>query len=108
MPQTYRLFVLLPSAALAALIIWAVRVGDFGGAGGFLTREPWGIVTLFDLYFGFLISALVIGWTERKLLPSVFWITPLFILGNVWTGLWLLLRGAKLYRALRDAAGNRA
>lgn len=100
MPSVIRLLFLILTLVLTVLIIWAFRAGDFGGAGAFLTQQPWGIVTLFDLYFGFVIVAVVIAWTERKILPCVFWITPLFVLGNVWAGLWLILRGGKLYKAL--------
>ncbi len=106
MPVPIRLLFLLLSAVLAVLIVWAVRAGDFLAAGDFLTEKPWGIVTLFDLYFGFIITAVVIGWTERKVLISLFWIAPLFVLGNVWAGAWLLLRGHKLYAALRDTASR--
>lgn len=101
MPVPVRLLFLTLSVVLAALIYWAVRAGDFSAAGDFLTKRPWGIVSLFDLYFGFVIIAFIIAWTERKPLTCVFWITPLFVLGNVWTGLWLLLRGHKLYAALK-------
>lgn len=106
MPSTARSLALIPCLVLIALILWAVRAGDFGEAGRWLTSDPWGIVTLFDLYFGFLLAAIVIAWTERKLLPAVFWITPVFVLGNVWTALWLLVRGRKLWAALSEFAAT--
>ncbi len=100
MPSLPRLLLLTPTLVLTALIIWAVRAGDFGGAGDWLTGEPWGIVTLGDLYFGFALSALVIAATERRWLPALFWILPIFVLGNVWTGLWFILRWPELWRRL--------
>lgn len=106
MPSIIRLLFLVLSLVLTALIVWAIRTGDFFGAGDFLLKQPWGLVTIFDLYFGFIIVAVVIGWTERKWLPSVFWITPLFVLGNVWAGVWLILRGGKLYTALTRGQTN--
>lgn len=100
MPFIPRLFLLIPTLVLTALIVWAVRAGDFAGAGDWLTAEPWGIVTLTDLYFGFTLSALVIAATERRWLPALFWILPIFVLGNVWTGLWFLFRWPELARRL--------
>ena len=37
---------------VAGTIGWAITVGDFSAAGTWLTTDPWGIVTLADLYFG--------------------------------------------------------
>lgn len=100
MPSISRLILLVPTLVLAALVIWAVRAGDFDAAGAWLTGEPWGIVTLSDLYFGFILSALVIGATERRWLPALFWILPIFVLGNLWTGIWFILRWPELGRRL--------
>ncbi|WP_300542554.1 hypothetical protein [Maricaulis sp.] len=94
-----RLILLIPTLALAALIAHAVRAGNFS-PDGWLVTDPWGWVTLFDLYFGFALSGIVIAGMERKFWPSVFWITPILILGNVWTGLWFILRGPALWRRL--------
>jgi hypothetical protein len=81
----------LLGVVLAILIAWAVRIGDFGEAGRWLTSDPWGIVTLADLYFGFLLSAVIIGFLERSW-KAVLWIAPIPVLGNVWTVLWVIFR----------------
>lgn len=99
-----RLLLLTPALVLTALIFHAVRAGDFSSAGTWLTSDPWGVVTLFDLYFGFILCAVVIAATERKILPGVFWITPVFVLGNVWTALWFVIRGRRLFDRLREKA----
>ena len=106
MPSISRLLLLVPTLVLTALIIWAVRAGDFGAAGDWLTGQPWGVVTLTDLYFGFALSALVIGATERRWLPALFWILPVFVLGNVWTGLWFVWRWPELLGRLRPAPAD--
>ena len=49
---------------LGALIIIAMTDGSFSRAGSWLLSEPWGLVTLVDLYLGFLLSAAVI-WFFR-------------------------------------------
>lgn len=89
----------LTALVLTGLILFAVRAGDFGAAGDWLTGEPWGLVTLFDLYFGFVLAAIVIALAERRIMAATFWILPIFVLGNVWTALWFVVRGLHLLKA---------
>lgn len=93
LPPTLRLFLLLLALVLAALIALAVGTGGFSAAGAWLVRNPWGQVTLFDLYLGFVLSAVVIAGFERGWVTRLFWILPIFVLGNVWTVAWFILRG---------------
>lgn len=98
-----RLLFALLGAALAALIVWAMAVDGrpllevLAG----LFAQPWAAVTLADLYVGFAISAAVILLTERRLWVGLFWALPVFVLGNVWTALWLVLRFKVLAARLR-------
>lgn len=94
-----RLVLAIGGAALAALIIWAMATGDFWAEGNWLTSNPWGIVSLADLYLGLLISAVLIALVERPRW-AVFWIIPLPLLGNVWTVIWLVSRLGMLFRRL--------
>ena len=87
----------LAALAFVALIVWAAKVGDFSGAGAWLIAAPWGIVTLVDLYIGFVIIALF----ECKVWRTILWIAPLPILGNVWTLVWLAFALPELTRRLR-------
>ena len=77
---------------LAALIIIAVTDGSFSRAGSWLLSEPWGLVTLADLYLGFLLSAAVIWLFEPRTLGALLWILPIPILGNLWTAVWFIIR----------------
>ena len=77
---------------LAALIVVAVADGSFFEAGRWLTSEPWGLVTLADLYLGFVLAAIVIWLGESRPLTALLWILPIPVLGNVWTVLWFLIR----------------
>lgn len=85
---------------LAYLIAIAIIRGDFSAAGSWLTNDPWGIVTLVDLYLGFAIIALVI-WSFEKPASALFWTIPLPFLGNVWTVVWLIWRLPDLLGRLR-------
>lgn len=84
----------------AALIIYAIVDGSFFEAGSWLTSEPWGMVTLADLYLGFVLSASVIWWFERTPIKRLLWILPIPFLGNVWTVIWFILRLSHLRERL--------
>ncbi len=98
-----RLIYTLPGLGLAALIIFAMKTGDFGSAGRWLMSDPWGLTTLADLYLGFAILALFIALFERSWL-AVLWILPLPVLGNVWTVVWLVVRLPEIASRLRSRA----
>ena len=93
---TVRLLSLACSLALTALVLDAVRAGSFLQSGSAMLADPWGVVALADLYLGFVIIALLIALVERNWLRAVFWITPIFFLGNIWTGVWLVFRAGTL------------
>ena len=95
-----RLLLAVWGLAFAALIVWAVMVGDFWAEGAWLTANPWGIVSLADLYFGFMLSAVVIALVERPLI-AVLWILPVPFLGNVWVVVWFVVRLPELRKRLQ-------
>jgi hypothetical protein len=101
-----RPMLLLLALALAALIVWASLTGDFRAEGVWLTSHAWGIVSLADLYIGFLISAVIIALFEKPKIAAL-WIIPLPFLGNVWTLVWLAFRLPAL-RAILSGRHNRA
>jgi hypothetical protein len=97
----FRSLLVIFSAAFAAMIYWAVQTGEFWAEGSWLTSNPWGIVSLTDLYLGFLATAVFMYLLEG---PKIrwFWILPLPFLGNVWTLLWLAYRLPVSYDRLRQ------
>ncbi|HMQ57020.1 MAG TPA: hypothetical protein PKE65_00555 [Rhizobiaceae bacterium] len=95
-----RIAIAIGGLALAGAIVWAMMTGSFGEAGAWLTSDPWGIVTLGDLYLGFVIAAVLIAQLETGW-RRLFWIAPIFVLGNVWTALWIVLRLPALWHRFR-------
>lgn len=93
----------LAALTFAVLIAWAANAGDFSASGAWLVRDPWGIVTLADLYIGFALFAVVIALFERKTWRAVLWIAPLPFLGNLWALVWLAFTLPELVRRLRAA-----
>lgn len=77
---------------LAVLIVWAISAGDFSAAGSWLISDPWGIVTLTDLYLGFFMLTVLIWMLEPSKLIALGFIMPMPFLGNVWAVIWLIWR----------------
>ena len=52
--------------------------------GGYVTvcKEPWGLATMFDAYFGFLAFWLYVAWRERSNVARLSWFIALMLLGN--------------------------
>ncbi|MCB9419149.1 MAG: DUF1475 family protein [Ardenticatenaceae bacterium] len=67
--------------AMSAVLIYAFTTGDFGAEGSKLLAMPWGIVSLVDLYVGFILFAGWIIYRERSLLRAAVWILLLMVLG---------------------------
>ena len=89
---------------LVILIVLAALESPIGVSFSRITEDLWGWVTLADLYLGFLLIALFIAFVEGKGIGTVFWIVPLFFLGNVWSVLWLVIRWNKITHRLVSIA----
>lgn len=91
--------------ALLGLILWAgFAMTDLHGSlmdqFGVIVSLPWGVVTLADLYIGFLFFAIIVFLTERSWWLAALWAAPVFVLGNVWAALWLVIRLPHLAKQL--------
>lgn len=91
-----RAVVAIAAALFIAAIIWAFGERPIGESFAEISADPWGIVTLIDLYLGFALFAIVIALTERRPLPAAAWIVPLFVLGNAVAAAWLIFRLGRL------------
>ena len=101
----FRIIAALGAIALAVSIVWASMTAgqSLGEAVGWLVSEPWGVVSLIDLYLGFVLLAILIWVFETNKLIALAFILPLPILGNVWSAVWLAWRLGRLM-AQRSAA----
>jgi hypothetical protein len=79
---------------LTTLIIWAALSASFSQSFGLIIADPWGIVTLVDLYLGFIVISVVIYAIEPDKRIAWAMIVPLYFLGNIVTAGWLAWRGA--------------
>jgi hypothetical protein len=76
-----KLLALLGLTAMTAALIFGFVQGDFAGEGAQLLRMPWGIVSLVDLYTGFLLFAGWVFYRESSLAAAVAWGLALMVLG---------------------------
>ena len=90
---------LLGLLAMTAVLIYGFTVGDFAGEGSALLAMPWGIVSLVDLYVGFILFSGWIIYREKALLPSIIWVILMMVLG-FWTG------ALYTFLALQKSGGN--
>ena len=101
MTTGFRIIAALSAIALAFAIVWAGMTAgqSLSEAVGWLVSEPWGVVSLIDLYLGFVLIAILIWVFEPNKLIALAFILPLPILGNVWSAVWLAWRlGALINR----------
>lgn len=71
--------------AMTAVLIYGFTVGNFSAEGAKLLAMPWGIVSLVDLYVGFVLFSGWIVYREKALLPSIVWVALMMVLG-FWAG----------------------
>lgn len=67
--------------AMTVALINGFVQGDFGTEGSWIIANPWGIVSLVDLYVGFVLFAMWIYYRESSWIQRIFWISTLMILG---------------------------
>ena len=70
--------------AMTVVLLYAFTNGDFGRDGAALLANPWGIVSLVDLYTGFTLFSGWIVFRERSMMRSAVWILLVMVLG-FWT-----------------------
>ena len=85
--------------AMGGFLVFAFTRGDFAGEGRILLSMPWGIVSLVDLYVGFVLFSGWIVYREGLTLRSVVWVVLMMGLGFWAASLYTLF-------ALQTSAGN--
>jgi hypothetical protein len=72
---------LLGIVAMGTVLIYAFIAGDFNREGNVLLSMPWGIVSLVDLYVGFILFSGWIIYREGSVVRSVVWVILMMVLG---------------------------
>ena len=67
--------------AMTGIIGYAFAAGNFGVEGSKLLAMPWGIVSLVDLYVGFILFSGWIIYREKSPVMTVVWVVLMMVLG---------------------------
>ena len=89
--KTALLYLTLLTLIMAGALIYGFIEGDFWKDGGELMKNPWGIVSLFDVYVGFFFF---IGWVwYRESCPGIKlgWAIAILLGGNLICGVYAII-----------------
>lgn len=76
---------------MTAVILLGFQKANFWQAGAELLGNPWGIVSLVDLYTGFILFSVWIIYREAKALPAFLWVMAILSLGFLAGSAYMLL-----------------
>jgi hypothetical protein len=77
--------------AMTAVLIYGFTVGNFGEDGGKILANPWGIVSMVDLYTGFILFSIWIVYREKSLPRAIIWVILMMVLGFFTGALYTLI-----------------
>lgn len=86
-----KVIALIGALAQGGVLIYGFIKGDFGAAGEFFFNDPWGIVSLVDVYVGFMFFCAWVIFREKSLLAAILWTVTILILGNFPAGVYAFL-----------------
>lgn len=81
MMKSIKILSALGILAMTAVLVYGFSVGDFASDGSLILSNPWGIVSLVDLYTGFFLFSAWIVFREKNPLVSFLWVVAMMILG---------------------------
>lgn len=77
--------------AMTAVLIYGFTAGNFGTDGAELLQNPWGIVSMVDLYTGFILFSAWIVYREKSLVTAIIWVILMMVLGFFTGSLYTLI-----------------
>jgi hypothetical protein len=89
--KTAKVISFLGILAMGTALIYGFTVGDFFGEGGQLLDMPWGIVSLVDVYTGFILFSMWIIFREQSLGVAILWTVAMMVLGFFTGSLYVFL-----------------
>ena len=93
-----RALCILGAAILLASVFWAASQASIGASFQAIVADPWGVVSLIDLYLGFVLISIVIWLFERSPIRALCWIVPIYVLGNTVSAVWLAWQLPKILK----------
>ena len=93
-----KMIVAAAALMLLGVIAWAFFAADFFESFARAWAEPWWVVTLVDLYAGFVIYSAIVWTLEENKKAALLWIVPTYFLGNVIPAAYFIFRFSKALR----------
>jgi hypothetical protein len=90
---------LVGAFVMAGGIVWAFITGQFNQEGSLLLSMPWGIVSMVDLYTGFILFSIWIVYREKSRFTALIWVLLMLTLGFFAGSLYVFL-------AIQKSSGN--
>ncbi len=90
---------LLGLIAMTTVLAYAFSTGNLGQEGSVLLSMPWGIVSLVDLYVGFILFSGWIVYREKSFVRSIIWVILMMVFGFFTASLYAFI-------ALQTSGGN--
>lgn len=87
-----KLLALLGVMAMTGALIFGFTQGDFFVDGSAVLANPWGIVSMVDLYVGFTLFSMWIAFREKHILNAVVWIILMMVFGFFTGALYVLVQ----------------
>jgi drug/metabolite transporter (DMT)-like permease len=84
-------FAWLGVIAMTVALVNGFVAGSFFEDGKELMNNPWGIVSLVDLYVGFILFSLWIVHREKTLAKKILWVVLMMVLGFFTGALYVLI-----------------
>lgn len=88
--KTAKIFAAAALLSMTVVLLYGFTVGDFGRDGAAVLANPWGIVSIVDLYAGFTIFSIWIAYRERSAVRALPWIIGMLVLGNFTGSVYML------------------
>ncbi len=85
-----KILAMLGAIAMTIALLNGFINGDFFEDGGELLNNPWGIVSLVDLYVGFVLFSIWIVYRESSLISQIVWVVLMMVLGFFTASIYLL------------------
>ena len=81
--------------AMSVALVYGFTIGDFFLDGGVIVDNPWGVVSLVDLYVGFSLFSLWVFVRETNKALAIAWIVSIMVLGFFSGALYVYLQSMR-------------
>jgi len=85
--------------AMVAVLMYGFIIGDFSRDGAELLANPWGIVSIVDLYVGFILFSIWIAFREMNKPLAAIWIVMMMVFGFLTASVYIVFN---LYQSKGD------